>query len=243
MNAFLKLLVICLALAGEGLVRSGFAGPGINPEAERRESWEALSDGEKEKLRTVLREVWTDPSVMIARDEVKSATEVYQKAIREAVSKADPSVANLIVKVEKSAEVRHDRHGGLPSGRSGLYRRSLDYPMSPPGFLEKLTIKEQERFRKAELAAKETAKVKEARNLLNTLQKQDEECRRERLEAHREMRQTILSAMLEVDPGVKELQDRLNMSSASGPGGSKPKGSGKAKYPNVKKKSDPVLEK
>jgi soluble cytochrome b562 len=115
--------------------------------------------------------------------------------------------------------------------------------MSPPGFLEKLTIKEQERFRKAELAAKETAKVKEARNLLNTLQKQDEECRRERLEAHREMRQTILSAMLEVDPGVKELQDRLNMSSASGPGGSKPKGSGKAKYPNVKKKSDPVLEK
>ena len=55
--------------------------------------WDSLSDEEKEKLRTALREVWTDPAVINARDEVKSAAEAYQKEIREAVSKADPSMA------------------------------------------------------------------------------------------------------------------------------------------------------
>jgi hypothetical protein len=240
MNALLKLLIICLVIVGGGSAVIGFAAPGVYSEEERRESWESLNDSEKEKLRDVLRVVWTNPSVMIARDEVKSATEAYQKAIREAVTKADASVANLMVKVEKNTEGRmHDRIGGPPPGRSGLYRRSLDYPMSPPGFLEKLTPKEQERFRKAELAAKETAKVKEARNTLNVLQKQDEECLRKRLEAHREMRQAILSAMVETDPGIKELQDRLYMSPASGPKGSGPKGSGpkgsgKGKAPKVK---------
>ena len=240
MNAFLKLLIICLVIVGGGPAVSGFAAPGVYSEEERRESWESLSDKEKEKLRNVLRVVWTNPSVMIARDEVKSATEAYQKAIREAVTKADPSVANLMVKVEKSAEGRmHDRIGGPPPGRSGLYRRSFDYPMSPPGFLEKLTPEEQEQFRRAELAAKGTAKVKEARNTLNALQKQDEECLRKRLEAHREMRQAILSAMVEEDPGIKELQDRLYMSSAIGPKSGGPKGGGpkggvKGKAPKVK---------
>ena len=254
MNAFLKPLIICLAFVGGGSAASGLADPGIDSDSERRESLESLSNEEQEKLRTVLRNVWTEPSVMIARDEVKSATEVYQRAIREAVAKADPSVANLMAKVEKNRELRmHERLGRPPSGISGHYRRSLDYPMSPPGLLEKLTIEEQKRFREAELAARETAKVKEARSVLDELQKQDEDCRRERLEAHREMRQAILSAMLEEDPGLKELQDRLNMSSTSGPKGSglkgsgpkggRPKGSGKAKDPRIKKKSDLIIDK
>ncbi|NRB76285.1 MAG: hypothetical protein HRU46_18140 [Verrucomicrobiales bacterium] len=235
MRLSLKALIVCIALSGWFAAGSSLADPGSDAEAERKEMWDSLSDEEKEKLRTALREVWTDPAVINARDEVKSAAEAYQKAIREAVSKADPSMAELMAKAEKSIEGRiHDRIGGPPSGRSGMFRRAGDYPMSPPGFAEKLSPEEQEKFRKAEEAAKETPEVKKAQAALRGLHKQDEEMRRKRLEAHRQMRQAVLTEMVKKDPSLKELQNRLELNSPARGGkggipgnGSGPKGKGK----------------
>ncbi len=214
MRRLLKPLIVCIALFGWFVAGSSSAEPGADAEAGRKEMWDSLSDREKEKLRTVLREVWSDPAVISARDEVKSAAEAYQKAIREAVSQADPSMAELMAKAKKSSEGHiHDRIGGPPSGRSGMFRRAGDYPMSPPGFSEKLSPEEQQKFRKAEEAAKETPEVSEAQAALKALKKQDEEMRRKRLEAHRQMRQALLIEMVKKDPSVKELQERLNLSS------------------------------
>ena len=242
MRVSLKPLIVCIALFGWFAAGSSSADPGDGAEAERKEMWDSLSDGEKEKLRAVLREVWSDPAVINARDEVKSAAEAYQKAIREAVSQADPSMAELMAKAKKSSEGHiHDRIGRPPSGRSGMFRRAGDYPMSPPGFSEKLSTEEQRKFRKAEEAAKETSNVVEAQAALKALQKQDEEMRRKRLEAHRQLRQALLIEMVKKDPSVKELQDRLNLSSPARGGkgetpetGTGPKGNGKGPKGNGK---------
>lgn len=242
MRLSLKPLIVCIALFGWFAAGSSSADPGDGAEAERKEMWNSLSDGEREKLRAVLREVWSDPAVISARDEVKSAAEAYQKAIREAVSQADPSMAELMAKAKKSSEGHiRDRLGGPPSGRSGMFRRAGDYPMSPPGFSEKLSPEEQRKFRKAEEAAKETPKVVEAQAALKALQKQDEEMRRKRLEAHRQMRKALLIEMVKKDPSVKELQDRLNLSDTAGGGksespniGAGPKGNGKGPKGNEK---------
>ncbi len=224
MNSFSRLLIGCLAIVGWVAVENSIADP--QGDEERREMWESLSDEEKEKLRTALRDVWTDPAVINAREEVKTATDAYQKAIREAVAKADPSVAGLMAKAEKNSEGRMgDRIGGPPGGRTGMFRRGGDYPMSPPGFMEKLSPEEQEKFRKAEAEAKKTPEVQEALEAFKVLGKQDEALRRKRLEAHRQMRQAILNAMVKADPSIKELQDRLEFPSygRGGKGGAKGK--------------------
>jgi len=228
MSSKLRSIIICIAALGwlSGVI--GLADPGTDAESGRREMWESLSEEEKEKLRTALRDVWTDPAVITARDEVKSATEAYQKAIREAVAKADPSVVGLMTKAEKNIEGRmHDRIGGPPSGRSGMFRRGVDYPISPPGFMEKLTPEERAKFREAEVAAKATPEVKKALAVLKALQKQDEEMRRKRLEAHRQMRQAVLNEMVKTDPSLKELQERLDLTTPPSRGGEgRPSGAG-----------------
>tara|TARA_R110000850_G_scaffold64695_29_gene145111 strand:+ start:1473 stop:2183 length:711 start_codon:yes stop_codon:yes gene_type:complete len=197
-------------------------GEGSDP---KREMWESLTEGEQEKLRNALREVWADPSVISAREDVKQASDAYQNAIRLAVERVDPSVAGSLAKAQKANEghMKERLGGGLP-GRGGI-RRPADYPMSPPGFLEKLSTEEREKFRSAEEAAKKTDSVKAAIKALDELAKSDEALRRKRLEAHRRMRQLILDAMVEVDPSLEELQKRLEIPFRSG------KGKGKGSNP------------
>lgn len=169
--------------------------------------WESLSDEQKMQLREALRDVWSDPAVLSAREDVKQASDAYQAAVREAVRRADPEVADLVVKLQSSSEGKARERIGGPS-KFGM-RRSGDYPMGPPGYLDGLSDEERARFKKVQEQARESAAVKEARKELEELHARDNELRRRRLMAHRKLRKAIMESMVEIDPEIEALQKRV----------------------------------
>lgn len=179
--------------------------------SEERERWESLSKEEQERLRTALREVWTDPSVLSAREEVRQATEDYQRAVRAAIVKSDPELGRLLSRAQSHSEGRMQERmgsGGFQGGRMGM-RRPGEYSMGPPAFLESLTPEERARFEKAEKAAQASEGVLSAKQQFEALRKEDEALRRKRLDAHRKLRKAILDGMLAEDPALKERIDEL----------------------------------
>lgn len=205
--------------------------------------WDSLDESQKMKLREALRDVWTDPAVISAREEVKVATEAYQRAIRTAIGKTDPSVAGALKTLQEMSEGRsQERLGsGMPGGGSPVRmmpRRSGDYPMGSPSFLESLSEADRTKFREAEKAARESEAVNLAKSKLEQLRKDDEMLRRKRMEALREIRMATLNEMVRIDPSLAELKERLVGAWRSGEGirqkgGPKgpPKGSGKPRQP------------
>lgn len=192
------------------------------------EAWEALDEGKKQRLREALREVWTDPSVISAREEVKVASDAYQRAIRSAIGKADPEVAEVLKKLQSMNEGRsQERLGGGPPVRM-LPRRSGDYPIGPPSLIEDLSEEEKSRFREAERKAKESASVMAARAEMEEVRREDEKLRRKRMETLRRIRAATLEEMVRIDPSLGELRDELTRSwrmetSSSHQSGMKPK--------------------
>jgi len=186
-------------------------------ERERLGAWESLSPEQREKLREALRQVWTDPAVINAREEIKHASDAYQAAIKSAVEKADPSVAELLAKVQIPGGVG----GGLPGGPGAMSLpggpavsgagpvRNFDEQIRPPGFLESLPPEEREKFRKAETAALESEAVKAAKAELAKIREEDEALRRKRLEAHRHLRKVTVGEMIRIDPSIAPMQKRL----------------------------------
>lgn len=191
---------------------------------ERVEAWESLSDEQRERLREALREVWTDPAVVTAREEVKHAGDAYQAAVKSAMERVDPSVAELLAKVQGSGGRSPERGGafppggpgnsggpgpGGPGGQGGGMMRGFDELFKPPGFLESLSSETRERFRKAEEEALKSEAVKQARGDLTKVRDEDDALRRKRIEAHRRLRKAILEEMVRIDPGLVETQKRL----------------------------------
>lgn len=183
--------------------------------SEERQKWDSLSDEDREKLRMALREVWTDPAVLSAREEVKLASEAYQEAIRSAVGKADPTVAGLLREMQSLNEgnVRAKVKGDGP-GRFGP--RPFEYSAGPPAFLEKLTPEEREKFKEAEKQAQSAKSVIAARKEIEAIREQDEQIRRKRMEAHLKMRKAILEEMFSQNPELRSLEGRLNFNSGKG---------------------------
>jgi len=169
-----------------------------------------LEKEERERLREALREVWTDPAVINAREEVKQASEAYRRAIRAAVKREHPEVGAMLERVEKAnrGEMRK-RFGGGPPAKIGP-RRGTKYPTVPPGRLDRLSEEERERFRAAEAEAQEDEEVQKARAALRELRERDEDLRRERLRTHRQLRRALLDAMVEADPGIAEIREKLD---------------------------------
>lgn len=176
---------------------------------EKARIWESLSEEQRGQLREALREVWSDPAVISAREEVKQASDAYQAAIHDAVKSADPDVAELVVKLQAANEGEfRERIGGGAQPKFGL-RRSGDYPMGPPGYLDKLTDEEKERFRKAQEKARESEAVMAAKEELEALRGEDAGLRQRRLLAHRKLRKAMMESMAEIDPEIKPLQMRV----------------------------------
>ncbi|MAS92176.1 MAG: hypothetical protein CMO55_03175 [Verrucomicrobiales bacterium] len=182
-----------------------------------REFWSSLSEEQREKLREALREVWTDPGVISAREEVKRASDSYQKAVREAISKTDPDVAKLIIEAGKDRAMT-DHHGGPPHYRYSQ-RRGGDYPMGPPGFLEKLSPEKRERFLEVQKEAEESEKVGKARAALDALRQKDDGLRKQRMRAHINLRRAILESMIEIEPEFEKYRDALKASPGPRPPG------------------------
>lgn len=205
------LLPICLAAGLSNAAAEGDAPkkrPWDKGEKEKAAAWESLGPEQREKLREALRNVWTDPAVINAREEVKHASEAYQAAIRSAVERADPEVAGLLAKIQSS--------GGMGSGMMGapgtpgmMPPRGFEEQIRPPGFLDELAPEMRARYSKAESAAMDADAVKSARKELNDIRKEDDNLRRRRIEAHRKLRKVTVEEMLRIDPGLAEIHKRL----------------------------------
>ncbi|MBU6179106.1 MAG: hypothetical protein KGR69_05545 [Verrucomicrobia bacterium] len=216
-------------------------------ERERFHAWESLSPEQRERLREALRQVWTDPSVITAREEIKHASDAYQAAIKSALEKTDPSVAELLAKVQMPGGMGAGVPGGLgamnlPGGPAVPGTgpvRNFDEQIRPPGFLESLSPEDREKFRRAEAAALGSEAVKAARAELAKIREEDEALRRKRLEAHRHLRKVTVGEMVRIDPSITPMQKRLLEAGKPGPTEKKKSGEGKEEksaVPSAEKK-------
>lgn len=199
----------------------------------RREAWESLSEEQREKLKSALRDVWTDPAVISAREEVKQASDAYQDAIKVAVSRSDPSLAEAMTKIQRShSGMAHERiwggpgRGGRDSGkgvpqtssRRGApgekggtkSRRGFGDQIRPPGYMDALSKEEQEQFRRAEEAALASEAVQTARSELEKIREEGEALRRRRLDAHRNLRKVTVDEMMRIDPAIAGIRKKLS---------------------------------
>lgn len=193
---------------------------------EKGRIWESLSEEQRTQLKEALRDVWSDPAVLSAREDVKQASDSYQNAVRDAIKRVDPSVSELVARLQSASEGEaRDRLGGGMQMKFGP-RRGGDYPMGPPGYLDKLSPEQKERYQKAQEKARESEAVKAAKEELESIREQDSELRRRQLAAHKKMRRVMLESMVEADPGIEELQKQVHDGDRRGrPGGPKDSGS------------------
>ncbi len=218
------------AAAESGSERPEKAEPPVHS---RGEAWDSLGDEQKQKLRAALRAVWADPAVINARDEVKSASESYQEAIRAAIAKADPSVANVLRKVDTMNKGKsQERLGGGPPIRM-ISRRGGDFPIGSPGFMERLSEDQKNRFREAERAARESDAVRQVKLDWEALNKEEETLRRKRMETLRKMRVVTLNEMVRIDSSLVDLREEL-VEAWKGEAGKRPKGGAPSGSPRKK---------
>lgn len=234
---------------GKGRADKAQENGGIRDKGEtaRLEVWESLSDEQRDKLRQALRDVWTDPAVISAREEVKQAGDAYQESITAAVSRVDPSVAEVMTRIQRSnSGMAHEHIWGRPplaigQGGKGVLpplhapgpqekegsgpRRGFDEQIKPPGFLDKLPPEARDKFRRAEAAALDSEVVKAARSELEKIREEDEVLRRKRLEAHRKLRKITIDEMERIDPSIAEIRKKLPGEDRKD--GSKPEGTRK----------------
>lgn len=215
-------------------------------EAERAEVWGSLSPEQREKLKQALRDVWTDPAVISAREEVKQASDAYQAAIKAAVSRADPSVADVMAKIQRSnSGMANTQIAGPPLGIGqppmGMgQKKGFDDQIKPPGFLDSLPAEAREKFRKTEEAAMASDVVKAAKADLDKIREEDEALRRKRLEAHRKLRKVTLDEMVRIDPSIGEMRKKLSGEDHNGlptPGARKEGEAGKGSSDKDEKKA------
>ena len=171
--------------------------------------WESLSEEDREKLRNALRDVWTDPEVLSAREEVKRAGESFQEAVKEAVAKSDPAVADLIAKAHAASDSDKRRHPGSGGPKKYGQRRSGEIPLGPPGFLEKLPKEKRERFNEVQKQAQSAPSVLAAKSKLEEIQEESEAVRERRMRALWEVRREVLRTMVEIDPELQGFLGRL----------------------------------
>ena len=120
---------------GKGRADKAQENGGIRDKGEtaRLEVWESLSDEQRDKLRQALRDVWTDPAVISAREEVKQAGDAYQESITAAVSRVDPSVAEVMTRIQRSnSGMAHEHIWGRPPLAIGQGGKGVLPPLHAP---------------------------------------------------------------------------------------------------------------
>jgi len=155
------------------------------------------------------------------------------------VSRADPSVAEVMSKIQRSnSGMAHEHiwgrppmstgqtgngipqppHGQGPSEKGGPGpRRGFDDQIKPPGFLDNLPPESRDKFRQAEESALASDAVKVARAELEKIREEGESLRRKRLEAHRTLRKVTLDEMIRIDPSIAEIRKKLSGEERGGP--------------------------
>lgn len=169
-----------------------------------------LSPEEREKFREVMRQAWSDPAVLQARDEVKEATVAYQKALIEAIKRNDPEVVALMEKIRAAPDspIKSLFSGGGPGGRgrpggSGFRDFEAFISGESPSFLKNLTEEQKGIYRKAREQALQSSEFQEMLGKLRKLRENDEAMRNERIELFGQVRQILTKQMIEADKRVK----------------------------------------
>lgn len=183
-----------------------------------------LSQEDKAAVRKALQSVWENPEVLQARDEVKRATETFRAAIKKAMQQEDPRVAKLVEKMHRRHKPEGDMHGGRPpKGRPprGLPPGSERGPRAPEdmkrgigpegfmGFFGDLSEDEKERLKAARQKALESQEFKEMEEKLKALMEEGAQLRKKRVQMFQQTKKEMAKAMIQVDPGVEPLLQRL----------------------------------
>lgn len=186
-----------------------------------------MSDKDKAAMKKALQAVWENPEVMQARDEVRRATDTLREAIRKAVGKEDPRVAALVEKLHGGGKTRDwgkkrpgpDGRGGHPQmGRpGGGSDRGPGFggdgrgigPAGIMAFHGEFTKEETKRLEVAKRKAMESEAFRKVMESQRSLLKQGEELRNRRVEMFHQTRQAMTQAMVEADPEVKPLLERM----------------------------------
>ncbi len=160
--------------------------------------WSDLSEEDQKKLKEALRTVWSDPTVLSARESVNRSAHEYQLAVREMIKKQNPENAILLDRVQKSQ----------PPGMMQMFLgdgHGAKRPMlTSPAMMERMNDSQRARFKEVEAKAKMNPKVIAAMEELRALGQEDEEIRRKKMEAFRKLRHVQFEAMMEIDPELRE---------------------------------------
>ena len=185
-----------------------------------------MSVEDREAVKQALQAVWEAPEVMQARDEVQRATETFRRAIRKAVGQENPRVAALVEKLHgggKSREWDKKRSGpdgrGRPLGRSGAGSVERGPGMAsdgrgigPAGFMAipgDFSNEERKRLETARKKAMESEAFQKVQEDLRSLLKEGEALRKRRVEMFHQTRVAMTKAMIEADPEIKSLLERM----------------------------------
>ncbi|MCB1065288.1 MAG: hypothetical protein KDN20_20520 [Verrucomicrobiae bacterium] len=179
-----------------------------------------LTPEQRDQLREAVRKAWSDPSVLEARDKLKTAAESYQDALSAAIKRSSPGLTDTIdvLRRDSSSELKiygsMDRvpggpsgPGGGPNGPGGRDWRGFEgyLTMENPSFLRDLDSEKQVIYKAAHKKAMETPEVKNQLDSLKALRQSDDEIRKARINAIRDVHQSIREAMIQADPRIKAL--------------------------------------
>lgn len=202
---------------------------GKDRSTDKRPALADMSTTDKEAMRKALRAVWENPEVMQARDEVKRATETFHQAIRKAVGEENPRVAVLVEKMHRGGKSRNwgkkrpgpdGRTGRPPMGRApganhGAGPAGDGRGIGPAGFMAfsgDFSEEEKTRLEQARKKAMESEGFRQVQQDLRVLLKQGEELRKKRVEMFQRTRVAMTRALLEADPEIKPLLERIEKS-------------------------------
>ena len=178
-----------------------------NPVGKR--GWNNLSEEQQARLREAFRRAWADPEVLSAREEVKNAAKNYSNAVKRAVLKNDPSVAELLDKVQAENEgkvkqllTNRMQHSGAGPGEK---HPGGHFQIGPPGFLEKLSKEDRQKVLKAQAIARDLPEVKAVLMELEEIRAKEEDFRKERTKIFMKLRRTSRHALLSVDPDLEKI--------------------------------------
>jgi hypothetical protein len=215
--------------------------PGAEDPRRDSDPFRDLSPEQREKLREAVRKAWSDPSVLQARDELKTAAETYQNAIYSAIKRSSPDMAEAVDLLRKNSSSELKMYsspgmgrgpggggpgpspGGGPSGR-GWKEVEGFMTMESPSFLRELPADKQKIYRDAHRKAMESAGVKAKVESLKSLRQEDENMRKKRIDAIRGVHLAIRRALIEADSRVSEFLPENRRPGSEGKGGERSKG-------------------
>lgn len=182
--------------------------PGLMAQEEDPEKcgWSDLSETDQKKLREALRTVWSDPTVVSARENVNRSAHEYRRAVRETIGKQDPETAQLLEKIDRSQSGLLQSvmdSGGMRKPHHGPMTGRLSQMVAPPHMMDKMTDEQKARFKEAGVKARKKPEVMAALEQMKNLSKEDDQIRVKKMEAFRKFRLVYFESIAEIDPELK----------------------------------------